>query len=260
MEGSLVDAAKKASEIVEWMREAGSRAGTDGAVVGVSGGVDSAVTLMLSCRAWPGKTLGLVLPCHSDPKDVEDALRVIRFAGCEYRVIDLSPAYDLLVASFDAADPSGLDLWDRASLDRQKLARANLKPRLRMLTLYYHANALNRLVVGTGNRSEIYVGYFTKYGDGGVDILPLGDLVKREVKDMARYFGLPEDIVERVPSAGLWPDQTDEGEMGVEYRHLDGYLRGEPVPPEVVRKVEEMHQRSAHKRQMPATPGCGRGG
>lgn len=255
-----MDAAKRASEIVEWMREAGKTAGTDGAVVGVSGGVDSAVALMFSCRAWQGKTLGLVLPCHSDPKDVEDALRVIRFAGCEHRVIDLSPTYDLLVASLDAADATGVRLWDRSSLDRQKVARANLKPRLRMLTLYYHANALNRLVVGTGNRSEIYVGYFTKYGDGGVDILPLGDLVKREVRDIARHFGLPEDIVERVPSAGLWPEQTDEGEMGVEYKHLDSYLRGEPVPPEVARKVEEMHRRSAHKRQMPPTPDSGRGG
>ena len=260
MEGCLVDAAKKAQEIVEWMKEMGKVAGAEGAVVGVSGGIDSAVALMLSCRAWPERTLGLVLPCHSDPQDVRDALRVIEIAKCEYRVIDLSPAYDLLVCSLDTSPSDGVRLWDRASLDRQRTARANLKPRLRMLALYYHANALNRLVVGTGNRSEIYVGYFTKYGDGGADILPLGALVKREVKDIGRHLGLPQDIVERVPSAGLWPEQTDEGEMGVEYKHLDGYLRGEPVPPEVVKKVEEMHRRSAHKRRTPPTPDSSRGG
>lgn len=249
-----MDAARVVCETVEWMRERGKTSGTEGAIVGVSGGVDSAVALMLSCRAWPGKTMGLVLPCHSDRKDVEDAMRVIEFAGCEHRVIDLSPAYDLLVSVLDRGSPGSIFLWDRAAPDRQKLATANLKPRLRMLTLYYHANALKRLVVGTGNRSEIYVGYFTKYGDGGVDILPLGNLVKREVKELARFFGLPDDIVERVPSAGLWPQQTDEAEMGVEYRYLDGYLRGEPVPESVVERVEQMHKRSMHKRRLPPTP------
>lgn len=250
-----MDAARTVETIVEWMRERGRESSTDGAVVGVSGGVDSAVALMLCCRAWPGKTVALVLPCHSDPRDVSDALRVVSLAGCEYRLIDLSLVYDSFLTALERRTEDGSDLWDRAALDRQRLARANLKPRLRMATLYYYANALNKLVVGTGNRSEIFVGYFTKYGDGGVDIQPLGDLVKREVRGLAEFLGLPEDIIRRVPSAGLWPGQTDEGDMGLEYRYLDGYLRGEPVPEDVVRKVQEMHRRSEHKRRLPPTPG-----
>ena len=132
-----------------------------------------------------------------------------------------------------------------------RLATANLKPRLRMTTLYAFANQLDYRVLGTGNRSELAVGYFTKYGDGGADFLPLGDLVKGEVRDLARYLGVPERIVTKPPSAGLWADQTDEAEMGLTYEELDAYLLTSEASPAVKAKVDAMHAASEHKRALP---------
>jgi NAD+ synthase len=158
------------------------------------------------------------------------------------RVMDLAPAYDALLSAL------GSPARDE---ERLRLARANLKPRLRMAALYYHANALNYLVVGTGNRSELELGYFTKYGDGGVDLLPLGGLVKGQVRELARFLGVPEPIVTRPPTAGLWEGQTDEGELGLTYEQIDRYLTGGPVPEEVRRRIEALGRASAHKRALP---------
>ena len=123
-----------------------------------------------------------------------------------------------------------------------------------MLTLYYLANRLGYLVVGTGNRSERCVGYFTKYGDGGVDILPLGNLVKNQVRELAKHLGVPDEVIEKPPSGGLWEGQTDEGEMGITYEELDRYLTGGEATEEVRRKVDAMISHSAHKRATPAIP------
>nr|MCU0256832.1 NAD(+) synthase [Vicinamibacterales bacterium] len=134
-----------------------------------------------------------------------------------------------------------------------RLAQANLKPRLRMTTLYYVANRLNYLVAGTGNRTEIAIGYYTKYGDGGVDLLPLGALVKSEVRALARELGVPAPIIEKPPSAGLWIGQTDEGEMGFTYAELEDYLLRGPdaVAPATVMKIERLVRASEHKRHLP---------
>jgi NAD+ synthase len=156
--------------------------------------------------------------------------------------VDLAPAYDALVAAL----PPGSDL-----------ARANLKPRLRMSTLYFVANARNYLVAGTGNKSELMVGYFTKWGDGGCDLLPLGGLFKTHVWDLACELGVPEGIILRAPTAGLWPGQTDEGDMGVSYAELDATLaaieRGDTssCEPTTLEKVQAMIAGSAHKRALP---------
>jgi len=148
-----------------------------------------------------------------------------------------------------------------------KLASANLKPRLRMLTLYYYANNLNYLVAGTGNKSELMVGYFTKYGDGGVDILPIGGLVKAKVRELAEELGIPKEIIDKPPSAGLWDGQTDEEEIGITYEDLDkGILALESGSPgtgmtknqahmvidsHILSKVENLIKVSAHKRTLP---------
>jgi NAD+ synthase len=134
-----------------------------------------------------------------------------------------------------------------------RLAQANIKPRLRMATLYYVANRLGYLVAGTGNRSEIAIGYYTKYGDGGVDLLPLGSLVKSEVRALARDLGVPAPIIEKAPSAGLWLGQTDEGEMGFTYDELDDYLRRGPesVAPAMAMRIERLTRASEHKRNLP---------
>ena len=120
-----------------------------------------------------------------------------------------------------------------------------------MSTLYAVANSVNYMVIGTDNEPEYYIGYFTKYGDGGVDLLPIASLTKTEVRAWARVLGLPERLVNRVPSAGFWPGQTDEGEIGVSYDFIDRYLVGEKIPPEIQERIETLHRQSEHKRHKP---------
>ena len=137
------------------------------------------------------------------------------------------------------------------------LAIANLKPRLRMITLYYHANKMNYLVVGTGNKSEAVMGYCTKYGDAGVDLLPLGGLLKSQVRELAKEMGVPSEIIEKPPSAGLWAGQTDEEEMGITYEELDKVILAlekndcSGLDGKLVEKVKQKMQETVHKRCFP---------
>ena len=208
----------------------------------MSGGVDSAVVAALCKRAVGPSTLAVVMPCHSDPDDRECAVRLAKHMELDLLEISLDSVFDALVDIL----PEGNDL-----------ARANLKPRLRMITLYFVANTRNYLVAGTGNKSEAMVGYFTKYGDGGVDLLPIGSLLKKEVVQVARHLGVPDDIICRPPSAGLWPGQTDEEELGLSYADLDSALEAmeagrEPkAPSDVVQKIRRMMVASEHKRRPP---------
>ena len=196
-----------ADTIAGWIKQQVESAGLGGAVLGLSGGIDSAVVSGLCAQAvGADKVLGIAMPCHSDPDDTKHAVLTAKTWGIDYLEIDLSRIYDEFVALL----PKGNDL-----------AEANIKPRLRMITLYQRANTLNRLVVGTGNKSELMVGYYTKYGDGGVDILPIGSLLKVQVRKLAREMGVPEEIIARPPSAGLWAGQTDEAELGMTYEDLD---------------------------------------
>jgi len=231
-----------AARLVQWIGERVAGAGAGGAVVGLSGGLDSAVTAALCARAFPETTLALFMPCHSDPDDGACARETAEALGLELRTVVLDDVYDRLVGLM------GAGRWGR-------MARANLKVRLRMVTLYAHANQLNRLVVGTSNAAEIAAGYFTKYGDGAADIIPLANLVKGEVRELARHLGVPRRVIDRPPSAGLWRGQTDEEEMGLGYDLLDACLRGEAVDPEVARRVADMRRRSEHKRRPPQAPG-----
>ena len=229
-----------ADKISLWIRERVEEAGAGGVVVGLSGGVDSSTAAVLAKRALEDRVLGLIMPCHSDPTDVEHAKLVATKFGIETEYVDLTPVFDCLV---EALSPGG------------RLARGNLKPRLRMATLYYFANNLHYLVMGTGNKSEIMVGYTTKYGDSGVDLLPLGDLLKTQVRELAQELGIPEEIIAKPPSAGLWEGQTDEGEMGVTYEKLDKILLAiesgntDKCEPETLQRVKDMIAASEHKRR-----------
>ncbi|MFO8059822.1 MAG: NAD(+) synthase [Bacillota bacterium] len=227
---------------VGWIRKQVSSAGCEGTVLGLSGGLDSAVTAALCARATPGKVLGVIMPCESQAEDTRDAELVADALNVQRMKICLDEPY----ASMIAALPEG---GERASL-----ARANVKPRLRMIVMYYLANLNNRLVVGTSNRDEIYIGYFTKYGDGGADLLPLANLVKAQVVGVAKYLGVPERIIARPPSAGLWPGQTDEEEIGLSYAQIDRYLLWGEADPRAAERIEDMHRRSAHKRAVPPAP------
>lgn len=235
----------EAERIGEWLATRVKDAGASGVVVGLSGGVDSAVVAAIASRTLPGRVWGYILPCHSAEADARDARLVARHLGIEAQTVELDAAFDALLPVLEAAGGPA-----------KPLARANVKPRLRMIALNFMAAQKNALVAGTGNASELYVGYFTKWGDGGVDLLPIGHLVKTEVRLLGRALGLPTAIVERTPSAGLWEGQSDEAEMGFTYEELDAYIRrgASAVAPEVAARIAEMHRRSEHKRHMPPTP------
>ncbi|NLE22184.1 MAG: NAD(+) synthase [Actinobacteria bacterium] len=231
-----------ARHLTDWIAAEVSGAGGRGAVFGLSGGLDSAVVAALAKRAFPHHTLGVIMPCHSDPRDAEDASVVAHHFDIPSCTVDLAPVYDLMLERLSVCSSDFCD---------SRLATANLKPRLRMTTLYAFANQLDYRVLGTGNRSELALGYFTKYGDGGADFLPLGSLVKSEVRDLARHLGVPDRIITKPPSAGLWADQTDEAEMGLTYEELDAYLLTSEASPAVKAKVDAMHAASQHKRELP---------
>ena len=223
------------------------RAGIDYAVLGLSGGIDSSLVLTLACEAvGPERVIGLMLPIYSaaDLDNIRDAVELAEALGIEHQLFEIGPALD----SFK-------------SLNLDKVCLGNVAARLRMTTCYAKANMRNGIVLGTGNKSEILTGYFTKYGDAGVDLLPIAELYKVNVWGLADHIGVPKHIIEKTPSAGLWANQTDEGEMGVSYRELDSILflrfdkkrttdqiaeRGHS--PETIDRVMSLVSRSQHKR------------
>ncbi|MHA1379359.1 MAG: NAD+ synthase [Candidatus Helarchaeota archaeon] len=242
-------------KITSYINDYVAGAGAEGVVIGISGGVDSALTTRLCVDAL-GKdaVLGFILPeRNSNPNDKKDALDLINQLGIEYEEIDITP----MIKGFD-------NMCKHFSVEN-KIAAGNLRPRIRMQVLYYHANLMNRLVVGTGNKTEIFVGYFTKYGDGGVDFEPIGDLYKAQVWELARYLKLPKKIIEKAPSAGLWTGQTDEGELGMQYLTIDlilyGYLELKMNQKDIakelnlrldeVQRILELVKKNEHKRNMP---------
>lgn len=232
-------------KLTSWIREQVKAADAKGVVLGISGGLDSSVVAVLCKKALPQNTLGVLMPCYSSEIDLSHARLVAQKFDIATTTVTLDSVFDAVKKALPSA---GFDA------ETEKLAQANLKPRLRMLTLYYLANRLGYLVVGSGNRSELEVGYFTKYGDGGVDILPLGNLLKSEVRELARYLGIPEEIISKPPSAGLWPGQTDEGELGISYEELDRYLMSGEASAEAKQRIEALSRSAAHKRCPPPSP------
>jgi len=208
--------------------------------VGLSGGLDSSVLAVLCHRAFPQSMLGVLMPCYSNQEDTEHAHAVATKFSIPTKTVVLDTVFDTLLKTLPG---------DRVDPTVNRIAKANLKVRLRMLTLYYFANRLGYMVAGSGNRSELSVGYFTKYGDGGADILPLGNLVKGQVKELAGFLGIPQQIIDKPPSAGLWEGQTDEGELGLSYEELDRYLLSGEASAELRAKIESMIAASDHKRQ-----------
>ena len=219
---------------------------TPKAVIGISGGIDSAVVSYLTVQA-KGKdnVYGIYLPSNSNTEqDKEDAKVMFNFLDLPYHETNIDPIID--------------SYKNQIKLEGDSLPIGNLKARVRMSILYYVSNIINGMVIGTGNKTEIKIGYFTKYGDGGVDIEPIGDLYKTEVWDLAKEIGIPEQIIDKKPSAGLWKGQTDEDEIGVTYEDIDKILKYIDKNSETGAdslngyvKVKDLIIKSEHKKENP---------
>jgi NH(3)-dependent NAD(+) synthetase len=220
--------------LVEWLRDSVKEANCKGIVYGLSGGVDSAVIAALSKLAFGDESLAIMMPINSSFEDEIDAKLVIDKFNLNAIKVDLSRTYSEFVEVVEKGD--------------NNMAYANVKPRLRMTTLYYYAQLKGYLVVGTSNKSEFTVGYFTKYGDSGSDLMPLVDFTKKEIFELARYLEIPDKIIQKPPSAGLFEDQTDEDEMGFTYNDLEKYINNEKIDERIEEKINKMVKISEHKR------------
>lgn len=209
--------------------------GTKNVFIGISGGIDSAVTAFLCVKALgKKKVFGILMP-YGRQSDINDSFAVVKQLNIKYFHKDIRPIVD----QYKIAD--------------SKFVNANIMSRVRMTILYAYTNHKNGLVVGTTNKSEMALGYFTKYGDGGCDFEPIANLYKTEVVQMAKFLNIPQNIIIKKPTAGLWDDQTDEDEFGFTYPELDKFLQGEQLNPKVESKIKELINLSEHKRHLPPT-------
>ncbi len=232
------------NKLANWIKYRVSDAGLEGVVIGLSGGLDSSVLAGLCGKAYPDNTLGLIMPCYSHAEDEEHARLVAEAFNIPIKVIVLDDIFDLFMTK----------LGEEKDFSHGDLAIANVKPRLRMISLYYYAAEKKYLVAGSSNRSEIAVGYATKYGDSAVDIMPLANLLKSQVREIAEYLDVPREIIDKPPSAGLWSGQTDEGEMGITYAELDDYLLGREIDKKVKETIDKMIKGAEHKKKLPPFP------
>ncbi len=236
-----IEAEKRVRYIADLLQSSGAR----GVIFANSGGKDCALVGILSKLAT-ANVLGVILPCGSKRNYEQDAAHAHLLAGkfgIENVKVDLTPARDTLVAAFPPEIPL------------PPLALQNIAPRLRMTTVYALGQASGYLVAGTGNACEIYLGYFTKWGDGGYDFNPIADLTVTEIFEFLRYLGAPNEIIDKPPSAGLYDGQTDEDDMGVTYAQVEAYMRGEPVNADAAARIAHMHARSENKRHAPSRYG-----
>ena len=234
-------------KVCSWIENYVNKSNSQGVIVGLSGGIDSAVVAALCVKVLGrDKVVGITLPCSSNLEDKVDGELVAKSLGIQCSNIDLTSTSETLLTALPDSPFSSF-------------IKGNMKARLRMTALYTIGSALGYLVVGTCNKSEIAIGYFTKYGDGGSDFEPIGEFYKSEVWEMAKELGIPDKIINRTPTAGLWEGQTDEDEMGVSYSELEIILKamldGEELPENFdktkIQKVARLVNQSEHKRTTP---------
>ena len=242
------DYEKETKERVAFIRKIIEESGASGIVYGNSGGKDCTLVSIL-CKMACENTISIMMPCGSKQnynEDMEHAVLSCKQYSIDYQVIDLTPVKEALISSMTSNKSPLSDL-----------AMSNIAPRLRMTTLYAFGQTNNLLVAGTGNKSERYVGYFTKWGDGACDFNPISDLLTNEVFEFLEYLKAPPVIINKAPSAGLYDGQTDEADMGVSYSQINEHilqeeqalLQGVPFEPAIGNeKILSMHKRSMHKR------------
>lgn len=233
------DYAKEYENRIAFIRKMVESSHASGVVFGNSGGKDSALVGIL-CKAACDNTVGIIMPCASKRNyalDADDGRVLAEQYGIETRTVDLTP-----VREAEMRELSKVTALNNAAI-------TNIAPRLRMTTLYAVAASENRLVAGTGNRSEAYMGYFTKWGDGAHDFNPISDLTVKEIFEFLEYLKAPRCIIDKAPSAGLFDGQTDEDEMGVTYRAIDEYLLSGTASEADLAVIKRFHERSEHKRR-----------
>lgn len=242
---------KYSDYLVSWLEEQRKDLyGMEGYVIGVSGGIDSAVVAHLLAKTG-APVHGVILPsATTSENDIMHAKLVAESAEIEYTLAPISPTYDAFIETMQP-------LFNNEA-ERQNVIAGNVQARMRMIALYAYAQSHKAVVVGTDNMAEWHMGYFTKFGDGGVDVVPLVHLTKGQVYEMAKHLGVPQVVLDKAPSAGLWIGQTDEDEMGVSYAEIDAYLESglnsESVNEAAMERINFWHNRSHHKRMLAPAP------
>ncbi|MDR1510378.1 MAG: NAD(+) synthase [Synergistaceae bacterium] len=241
------DPALMVSFLEVWITNEMKKESASGGVIGLSGGIDSATAAALLRRVCGrDNTLALIMPCHNAPEDERDARLVAEALDIPVKKVDITEAYDTLANGIEASC---------GKLGRS--ARAEIKPKLRMTTLYSVAQVRNFMVVGAGNKDELYLGDFTKYGEVGVDMLPLGDLLAGEVTALARYLGVPDEIINRPRAGAALRDQLDGAEAALTYDDIDRFIATGNTDPDAALKIKEAYEISQSKRnpvRIPAIP------
>ena len=241
-------------KIEKFLTEQIEKTNANGVILGLSGGIDSAVLAYLCKRKQKDKTLALIMPDTSiTPKsETEDALKMISLTGIEYKLIDIKP----IVNEYSMY------------LEPNERSKGNLRARVRTNILYYYANAKNYLVLGSSDKSEYQIGYFTKFGDGASDITPIISLYKLQVREIAKHLGVPENIISKKSSPHLWKDHEAEKELGIQYEEVDSILycmlekklsideieENTQIPRNTIEKIQRLHINSEHKRLIPQKP------
>jgi NAD+ synthase len=250
-----IDCKQIEKKVIEFIRNQIEIANLKGAIVAVSGGIDSAVTLQLTVKALGYENVTAITMPERDvtsKKDIMDVMLHCKQLNLTCNSIEITPILHVIQKSLEISN------------SKNKIALGNIRSRTRMIIAYYFANIENRMVIGTSNKTELLTGFFTKYGDGGVDLMPLGDLYKYNIKQLANYFSIPESIIQKTPSPGFYPGQTDEGELGCDYNTIDlilylwekGYINREiskelNLDLTVVENIIKRIKANQHKRRLP---------
>lgn len=247
---------------VKWIQDNVKKSDSKGVIVAISGGIDSAVVAALAVRAFPKNSLGIFIDIESSQESIRNFLRVVHSIGINNATINLTDTYNkFLVDSFELGNPysnfqvhkefleTGIVEIDKSYLENKniKIIKGNVKARLRMSAIYAQAQKNNYLVLETSNKSELEIGYYTKWGDGVGDISPISDLTKSQVYELAAELQLPQIVIDAKPSADLWADQTDEEELGFTYNDLEKYLNNSLTDNDKKDKIESMKNRNRHK-------------
>ncbi len=224
-------------DIVKWIQDQVKSANANGVIVGISGGIDSAVVAHLAKMSFPDNSLGVLMDIGTSTNSRRNALRVINDTKIESKKLNFDNVFEELKKAME------LD----GNHENEKLISGNLKSRLRMSTLYALAQERKYLVLGTSNLSEITIGYFTKWGDGAADIYPIADFTKKQVYELASELGVNERVIGAKPSADLWEGQTDEDEMGFTYNDLDDFINDKKLDDSIKKKIETLNKINNHK-------------